>query len=220
MYKERNTRTNLPAEIEILAATDDHGDKPAGHEYRLLFVAKGGGSANKSYFFSSHAIAPCVRMHFCPSWKKRFCKSARRLVRPYHLSVVVGGPSAEYCLRTVKLASTRLLDSPAHHRRRVRPRLSRLGKRSPSARSQPQKWSRSPVRRTLFLPRPAGHTPAPPWCQPAHCHRGFLLGGPPSPRQDQPRWAVLRKAGTRPRPLSARNRQGFDPRRRSRGNSI
>ncbi len=110
MYKERNTRTNLPAEIEILAATDDHGDKPAGHEYRLLFVAKGGGSANKSYFFQ--ATPSLLRADaLLPFLEEKILQIGTAACPPYHLSVVVGGPSAEYCLRTVKLASTRLLDS-------------------------------------------------------------------------------------------------------------
>ena len=110
MYKEQNTRTNLPAEIEILAATDDHGDTEAAQEYRLLFVAKGGGSANKSYFFQ--ATPALLRPDkLLPFLEEKILQIGTAACPPYHLSVVIGGPSAEYCLRTVKLASTRLLDS-------------------------------------------------------------------------------------------------------------
>ena len=110
MYKERNTRNNLPAEIEILAATDDHQDPKSAQEYRLLFVAKGGGSANKSYFFQ--ATPALLRQDkLLPFLEEKILQIGTAACPPYHLAVVIGGPSAEFCLRTVKLASTRLLDS-------------------------------------------------------------------------------------------------------------
>ena len=102
MYEERNTRTNLPAQIELYA---DQGD-----EYRLLFVTKGGGSANKSFLFQeTRAILnPEKLMEFIEEKMKALGTAA---CPPYHLALVIGGTSAEFTLKTVKLASCRYLDS-------------------------------------------------------------------------------------------------------------
>ena len=110
MFTERNTGTNLPAQIEI--ATDTH----LGHEaqYDFLFMAKGGGSANKSYLFQETAAL------LNPDSFHRFLDEKLRTLGtaacpPYHLAIVVGGPSAEYALKVAKYASARYLDSlPVH----------------------------------------------------------------------------------------------------------
>ncbi len=101
MYEEKNTRTNLPAQIEIYA---DEGD-----EYHLLFITKGGGSANKSYLYQeTRAILnPGTLADFIESKMKTLGTAA---CPPYHLVVVIGGTSAEWTLKTVKLASCRYLD--------------------------------------------------------------------------------------------------------------
>jgi len=102
MFEEKNTGTNLPAEIE-LAATDDD-------EYHFLFMAKGGGSANKSYLFQE--TKALLNKASLMSWldaKLRTLGTAA--CPPYHLAVVVGGTSAEYALKTAKLASARYLDA-------------------------------------------------------------------------------------------------------------
>jgi fumarate hydratase class I len=101
MFKEKNTGTNLPAQIDISA-------EPGG-EYKFLFIAKGGGSANKSYLYQS---TPAVLNetdleNFIKSKLKEIGTSA---CPPYHLVVVIGGTSAEMCLKTVKMASCRYLD--------------------------------------------------------------------------------------------------------------
>ena len=105
MFREKNTRTNLPAEIEILA----ENIPPAADEYRFLFVAKGGGSANKSYFFQ---LTPSMLRpdKLIPFLQEKIIAIGTAACPPYHLAVVIGGPSAEFCLRTVKLASTHFLD--------------------------------------------------------------------------------------------------------------
>ncbi|MCU0310484.1 MAG: fumarate hydratase [Acidimicrobiales bacterium] len=102
MYREQNTGTNLPAEIEI-AAVD-------GSEYKLLFMAKGGGSANKSYLFqeTKALLNPRSLLEFVATKMDLLGTSA---CPPYHLALVVGGTSAEYALKTAKLASARYLDS-------------------------------------------------------------------------------------------------------------
>lgn len=101
MFKEKNTSSNLPAQVDILA---DKGD-----EYHFLFVAKGGGSANKAYLYQS---TPAVLNEkdleaFVKSKLKDIGTSA---CPPYHLAVVIGGTSAETTLKMVKLASTGYLD--------------------------------------------------------------------------------------------------------------
>jgi fumarate hydratase class I len=101
MYDEKNTGTNLPAQIEIYATPGD--------QYSFLFVTKGGGSANKSYLFQE------TRAILDPENLLRFLDAKIRTLGtaacpPYHLAIVIGGTSAELTLKTVKLASCRYLD--------------------------------------------------------------------------------------------------------------
>jgi fumarate hydratase class I len=106
MWDERNTGTNLPAQIELYAA-DPHGHPDA---YEFLFMAKGGGSANKSYLYQeTKAVLSEKRMLAFLDEKLRALGTAA--CPPYHLAVVVGGTSAEYALKTAKYASARYLDS-------------------------------------------------------------------------------------------------------------
>jgi len=102
MYREVNTGTNLPAEIEISAVD--------GSAYKLLFMAKGGGSANKSYLFqeTKALLNPQSLLAFVAAKMDLLGTSA---CPPYHLAVVIGGTSAEHTLKTAKLASARYLDS-------------------------------------------------------------------------------------------------------------
>jgi fumarate hydratase class I len=106
MWHEKNTGTNLPAQIEIYADT-----KP-GHEleYKLLYMAKGGGSANKSLMFQeTKAILNPEKMRAFLEEKLRSLGTAA--CPPYHLAIVIGGPTAEFALKTAKLASARELDN-------------------------------------------------------------------------------------------------------------
>jgi len=102
MYEEVNTKTNLPAQIELYATSGD--------EYHFLFVTKGGGSANKSLLFQeTRAILnPASLMKFL---EEKIRSLGTAACPPYHLAIVIGGPSAEFTLKTVKLASCRYLDS-------------------------------------------------------------------------------------------------------------
>jgi len=101
MYEEKNSGTNLPAQIDIYAAEGDH--------YDLLFVAKGGGSANKSLLFQeTKALLNPASLEKFMAEKMRSLGTAA--CPPYHLVFVIGGTSAEACLKTVKLASTGFLD--------------------------------------------------------------------------------------------------------------
>ena len=102
MYDEKNTGSNLPAQIELYA-------KP-GDEYEFLFITKGGGSANKSFLYQeTRAILnPEGILEFFEEKMKSLGTAA---CPPYHLAIVIGGMSAEFNLKTVKLASCRYLDS-------------------------------------------------------------------------------------------------------------
>ena len=102
MYREVNTGTNLPAEIEISAVDGD--------AYKFFFMAKGGGSANKSYLFqeTKAVLNPASMLKFIAEKMDLLGTSA---CPPYHLAVVVGGTSAEFALKTAKMASTKYLDA-------------------------------------------------------------------------------------------------------------
>jgi fumarate hydratase class I len=116
MWDEKNTGSNLPAQIEIYADT-----KP-GHEarYEFLFMAKGGGSANKSFLYqeTKAVLNPASMLRFLDEKLRSLGTAA---CPPYHLAIVVGGTSAEYALKTAKYASAHYLDtlptsgSPAGH---------------------------------------------------------------------------------------------------------
>ncbi|WP_028652860.1 fumarate hydratase [Nocardioides halotolerans] len=104
-WDEKNTGTNLPAQIEIYA-TEDHGSP----EYKFLFMAKGGGSANKSFLFQeTKAVLNPTRMLAFLDEKIRSLGTAA--CPPYHLAVVIGGTSAEFALKTAKYASAHYLDA-------------------------------------------------------------------------------------------------------------
>jgi fumarate hydratase class I len=102
MYDEVNTKTNLPAQIDLYATE--------GNEYKFLFVSKGGGSANKTFLYQE------TKALLNPKRLKEFCLEKMRSLGtaacpPYHLVFVIGGTSSEACLKTVKLASTKYLDA-------------------------------------------------------------------------------------------------------------
>jgi fumarate hydratase class I len=106
MWEEKNTGTNLPAQIELYS-TPGTGDKP---EYKFLFMAKGGGSANKSFLYQeTKAVLNPKRMLTFLDEKIRSLGTAA--CPPYHLAVVIGGTSAEYALKTAKYASAHYLDN-------------------------------------------------------------------------------------------------------------
>ena len=105
MWEEKNTGSNLPAQIEIGADTTPGNE----NSYRFLFMAKGGGSANKSFLYQeTKAILNPERMMQFIEEKIRSIGTAA--CPPYHLAIVVGGTSAEYTVKTAKLASAHYLD--------------------------------------------------------------------------------------------------------------
>jgi fumarate hydratase, class I len=102
MWEERNTASNLPAQIELYAT--------GGGEYKFLFMAKGGGSANKSYLYqqTKAVLSPAAMLAFL---EEKIRSLGTAACPPYHLAIVVGGTSAEYALKTAKYASAKYLDT-------------------------------------------------------------------------------------------------------------
>ena len=106
MWEEKNTGSNLPAQIELYA------DTAAGHEttYKFLFMAKGGGSANKSYLYqeTKAVLNPEALLAFLDEKLRSLGTAA---CPPYHLAIVIGGTSAEFAVKTAKYASAKYLDA-------------------------------------------------------------------------------------------------------------
>jgi fumarate hydratase class I len=102
MFEEKNTRNNLPAQVEIYAEGDD--------AYKFLFIAKGGGSANKAFLFQG---TPSILTHdrLIAFLKEKILTLGTAACPPYHLAIVIGGTSAELTMKTVKLASTKYYDA-------------------------------------------------------------------------------------------------------------
>ena len=105
MYEEVNTGNNLPVQFDIYASPGEHH----ADEFHLMFVVKGGGSANKTFLFQETraVLNPAKLLAFLDTKMKTLGTSA---CPPYHLAIVIGGTSAETTVKTVKLASTKYLD--------------------------------------------------------------------------------------------------------------
>src|SRR2546423_14286454 len=103
MFVEKNTANNMPAQVEIYAEGQDDA-------YKMLFIAKGGGSANKAFLFQA---TPSILTHdrMVAFLKEKVLTLGTAACPPYHLAIVIGGTSAELTMKTVKLASTKYLDS-------------------------------------------------------------------------------------------------------------
>jgi fumarate hydratase, class I len=101
MFEEKNTKSNMPAQVEIYSEGED--------AYKFLFIAKGGGSANKSFLFQA---TPSILTHdrMIAFLKEKVLTLGTAACPPYHLAIVIGGTSAELTMKTVKLASCRYLD--------------------------------------------------------------------------------------------------------------
>ena len=200
MFEEKNTRSNMPAQVEIYAEGEDG--------YKLLFIAKGGGSANKAFLFQA---TPSILTHdrMTAFLKEKVLTLGTAACPPYHLAIVIGGTSAELTMKTVKLASTKYLDNLPTQGSRGRPRVprSRDGAGSPEDDAEPRR--RRAVRRQVFLPRRARDPPAAAWRVAADRARRVVLGRPAGARQDHARRRVPRGAGAQSRevPAGCRDRQ-------------
>jgi fumarate hydratase class I len=105
MFEEKNTSSNMPAQVEIYA--EGQGENESA--YKLLFIAKGGGSANKSFLYQA---TPSILTHdrMIAFLREKILTLGTAACPPYHLAIVIGGTSAELTMKTVKLASTRYYD--------------------------------------------------------------------------------------------------------------
>src|ERR1700744_2448189 len=111
MYEEKNTANNMPAQCEIYA---EGGSSEIDSAYKFMFMAKGGGSANKSFLFQA-TPSVLTRDRLLAFLKEKVLTLGTAACPPYHLAIVIGGTSAELCMKTVKLASARYLDAlPTH----------------------------------------------------------------------------------------------------------
>src|SRR6202034_3879191 len=110
MFEEKNTRSNMPAQVEIYA----EGAGEADAAYKFLFIAKGGGSANKSFLFQA---MPSIlsRERLLAFLKEKVLTLGTAACPPYHLAIVIGGTSAELTMKTVKLASCKYYDTLPEH---------------------------------------------------------------------------------------------------------
>jgi fumarate hydratase, class I len=110
MFEEKNTRSNMPAQVELYA--EGAGDADAA--YKFLFIAKGGGSANKAFLFQA---TPSIlsRDRLLAFLKEKVLTLGTAACPPYHLAIVIGGTSAEMTMKTVKLASCKYYDTLPEH---------------------------------------------------------------------------------------------------------
>ena len=106
MFEEKNTRSNMPAQVEIYAESVGGADS----EYKFLFIAKGGGSANKAFLFQA-TPSILTRDRLLAFLKEKVFTLGTAACPPYHLAIVIGGTSAELTMKTVKLASCKYYDT-------------------------------------------------------------------------------------------------------------
>ena len=199
MYEERNTGINLQAQIEIYAT--------GGREYKFLLMAKGGGSANKSFLYqqTKAVLNPSAMLAFL---EEKIRSLGTAACPPYHLAIVVGGP------RRIRAedGQVRLGPVPGHAApgRRIGQRAWVPGPRAGAAGAgdHPEDRHRRAVRRQVLLPRRAGDPAAPARRVVPGRHRGVLLRGPAGAGQDHPGGRVPGAAGDRPGPVPPGDHRG------------
>ena len=177
----------MPAQVEIYAE-NDHAD-----EYKFLFMAKGGGSANKSFLYQA---TPSILTHdrMIAFLKEKILTLGTAACPPYHLAIVIGGTSAELTMKTVKLASARYYDDLPTKGSRGRPRLPRSRDGAGGAQAHAVARRRRAVRRQVFLPRRARDPAAAPRRVAADRAWRVVLGRPAGARQDHQGRRVSRGA--------------------------
>src|SRR6201997_2339170 len=176
MYEEVNTGDNLPAQIDLYAEPGD--------QYKFLFIAKGGGSANKSFLYqqTKAVLNPKSLVKFLDEKLRTLGTAA---CPPYHLAIVIGGTSAEMNLKTVKLASCRFLDALPTQGNRYGQAYRDLGFEEEVLGLTRGLGIGAQFGGKYFCHGRAVAPPAAPWREPADRDRRLVLGGPPDPRQDR-----------------------------------
>ncbi len=188
MYDEVNTGTNLPAQIDLYAVQ--------GSEYNFLCIAKGGGSANKTYLYqeTKALLTPGKLEDFLIEKMKSLGTAA---CPPYHLAFVIGGTSAEANLKTVKLASAKYYDNLPTEGNELGQafRDIALEERLKKA-SEELAWCA--VWWEIFCTRRTGDPSTSTWCFLPGGDGRILLGRPQHQSEDQPRRDMDRKNGRQP----------------------
>ena len=146
MFEEKNTKSNMPAQVEIYAEGED--------AYKFLFIAKGGGSANKAFLFQA---TPSILTHdrMLAFLKEKVLTLGTAACPPYHLAIVIGGTSAELTMKTVKLASTHYYDELPTKGSEDGHAFRDLADGAGSPEDDAGDRRRRAVRRQIFLPRRA-----------------------------------------------------------------
>ena len=212
MFEEVNTGNNLPVQFDIMAAPGEHH----ADEFHLMFVAKGGGSANKSFLFQETRaiLSPERLLKFLDGKMRSLGTSA---CPPYHLAIVIGGTSAEMTLKTVKLASTRWLDTLPTVGSKAGHAIRDLEMEQTGAGAVAHARYRRAVRREILLPRCAGDPPAAAWRIAAGGHWCFVQRRSADPGEDHAGRRVPGAAGDRPGEVSAGDDRRTSRRRCGRG---
>ena len=199
MFEEKNTGDNLPAQIEIAAEGED--------AYKFLFIAKGGGSANKTFLYQA---TPSILTHdrMIAFLKEKILTLGTAACPPYHLAIVIGGTERRTDAEDGQARLGPLSRRAADVGRAGRARLPRPRARGGDPQADAGARRRRAVRRQVFLPRRARDPPAAPRRLAADRPRRLLLGRPAGARQDHPRRRVPRGAGARSGALPAGGRRG------------
>ncbi len=206
--RRRTPSNNMPAQVEIYAEGED--------AYKLLFIAKGGGSANKAFLFQA---TPSILTHdrMLAFLKEKVLTLGTAACPPYHLAIVIGGTSAELTMKTVKLASTHYLDALPTKGSEDGHAFRDLGDGAGSAEDDAVDRRRRAVRRQIFLPRRARDPAAAARRLAADRARRVVRGRPAGARQDHPRRRFSRGARASSGAVSARHRPGEARRRGGQG---
>src|SRR6202043_3666085 len=114
MFEEKNTRSNMPAQVELYAESHNPDHAEADAAYKFLFIAKGGGSANKAFLFQA-TPSILTRERMLAFLKEKVLTLGTAACPPYHLAIVIGGTSAELTMKTVKLAPCKYYDALPDH---------------------------------------------------------------------------------------------------------
>ena len=205
MFEEKNTRSNMPAQVELYAESRNPDHVEADAAYKFLFIAKGGGSANKAFLFQA-TPSILTRERMLAFLKEKVLTLGTAACPPYHLAIVIGGTSAELTMKTVKLASCKYYDALPDHGSEDGHAFPRQGDGAGNPEDDAVARRRRAVRRQIFLPRRARHPPAAPRRLAADRAWRVVLGRPPGARQDHQGRRVPGRARAQSGEISARGR--------------
>ena len=194
MFEEKNTQNNMPAQCEIYAEGED--------AYKFMFMAKGGGSANKSFLFQA-TPSILTRDRMLAFLKEKVLTLGTAACPPYHLAIVIGGTSAELTHEDGEACLGALSRCAADAGIGRRPRVPRSRDGAGNPEDDAVARRRRAVRRKVFLPRRARDPPAAARRVAADRARRLVLGGPADPRQDHQGRRLSRGAGAQSGKVSA-----------------